>query len=556
MRPISGRTAIIAALLAYLFLPGTPLRADGDPEDPGSSYEMPPLEAENLLLLVNAESPCSTAVAAIYRSYYPDLPADQVLYLTGLPDCASLSSDPADEIITRDQFETLIAQPVRDYLIASGLVNDVYCIVTTAGMPYRIEDSHSDLGAVVYPAGSSPILTFDNRYRVDAASVESELAVLFQVDPALPDGTRMPIEGRIVNPYQGYISPIRAWQSQRDILFRRDLLRWTYMWRVTYSPKIEGVFDYGGRSAEDRIMSAGDVYLVARLDGPRAEGTWPVRTVREMLRRAAVVSRPERPDFVGYNPAKSVLVVDESDCGHLLAYAQVFNFPPQYHSLTFHEKPTPPGAEEFGVSFNEWNHFERAYAWLTGNDPLWDQPCLSPSEFGLGGSVLWDPSCGLPNEDDLPEGTGICGLMTYGRNAQDGRPSNYLLASGPDGEELFPCVYGAVFSSLESYNAVTMFSDAPTGQGKIVEFITMGGTAAVGHAFEPVPDALVQGDYLMANLLRDDDGDGIGDLTLVEATFTGLPYLSWSEVMIGDPLMRLHLGRGGIVEVDLGQIVP
>ncbi len=132
----------------------------------------------------------------------------------------------------------------------------------------------------------------------------------------------------------------------------------------------------------------------------------------------------------------------------------------------------------------------------------------------------------------------------------DGRPAYYLLPSGPSGGPLFECSPGAVFASLESYNAVTMFTDASTGQGKIADFITMGGTAAVGHSFEPEVGATIQGEFLLRNLLRDDDGDGVGDLTLVEAVFSAMPYLSWSEVLIGDPLMRVRSGPGGIVNPE------
>ena len=37
-------------------------------------------------------------------------------------------------------------------------------------------------------------------------------------------------------------------------------------------------------------------------------------------------------------------------------------------------------------------------------------------------------------------------------------------------------------------------------------------------------------------------------MTFIEAAFTGIPYLSWSEVVIGDPLMRIAFGPGGHVQ--------
>jgi hypothetical protein len=120
---------------------------------------------------------------------------------------------------------------------------------------------------------------------------------------------------------------------------------------------------------------------------------------------------------------------------------------------------------------------------------------------------------------------------------------------GPGGGPLFNVVNGAVFTSIESFNAVTMFSDVntlPVAQGKLVNFISIGGTAAIGHSFEPQPDAAIDNEFLFYNLLADANGDGRADLTLVEAAFTAIPYLSWSEVLIGDPLMRIAYGPGGL----------
>lgn len=45
--------------------------------------------------------------------------------------------------------------------------------------------------------------------------------------------------------------------------------------------------------------------------------------------------------------------------------------------------------------------------------------------------------------------------------------------------------------------------------------------------------------------MADENGDGIADLTFIEAAFSSIPFLSWSEVVIGDPLMRIAYGPGG-----------
>jgi hypothetical protein len=160
--------------------------------------------------------------------------------------------------------------------------------------------------------------------------------------------------------------------------------------------------------------------------------------------------------------------------------------------------------------------------------------------------LFWDDTTAIMNQGYLGQGMALLGLLTYGRNAGDGRPYNYLLTSGPGGGPLFTCAPGAVFASHESFNGVTMFTDAaPRAQALLAEFIQIGGSGAVGHAFEPERLALIQGDYLLRNWSRDDNGDGVGDLSLVEACFSAMPFLSWSEYVIGDPLMRLHAGPGG-----------
>ena len=95
-----------------------------------------------------------------------------------------------------------------------------------------------------------------------------------------------------------------------------------------------------------------------------------------------------------------------------------------------------------------------------------------------------------------------------------------------------------------------MFLNYNTFQGKIVDFLHVGGTGAVGHAFEPMADAIINTQFLFENLLRDEDGDLAGDLCFAEAAFSAMPYLSWAEVAVGDPLMRLHEGPGARIYVD------
>lgn len=518
----------------------------------GSRAGSTSLRPADVLILVNAGSPVSIATARMYRKFHPEITVNQVLYLTGLPDCASATATPADEIITRTDFESFIAAPLRDYLISTGKVNTVYCFITTAGMPYRIEDSNPAFADVIKPAASDAMLTVKNRTIVDAASVESELAVLFQIDPTAPESSRLSALNRLVNPYQGYRSGIRSWAAMRDVLQRRTSFRWTYMWRVSKGPAIEGLFSNSGYSAAERRMSPADIYLVARLDGPRQQGQLPIFNVKRSLVRAAAASDPNFAQFVGYNPWGSVIAVDHAPgAPSPFSYTCAYNLPPQYTFLSHSTNAVPPGAESFTNSFNGSDHFLRCFEWLTGASPPSGDLTFEAIDVGLRGIGVIDRTNQRLTGDVLPPDMGLVGLLTYGCNGGDGRPPSYLLTGGSGGGPMFHCAPGAVFSSLESYNAVTMFSSSYTGQGKIVDFIEIGGSGAVGHAFEPEVGATFQGEFLMWNLLRDDDLDGTGDLCWVEAAASAMPYLSWSEVILGDPLMRLVEGPGGLAPEEV-----
>ncbi len=511
-----------------------------------------PLKWWNVLILVNQDSPAGLEIVKMYRQFHPDIKDHQVLHLAGLTDSATLTSTPANEIISRSDFETLIAQPTRDHLTSLGIENRTYVIITTAGMPYRIEDTDPDFANVVMPAASDPGLTVTNRNLVNAASVESELSVLFQIDPQLDETARAPINGRLVNPYQGYRSSIKKWALDRDILGKRNGFRWSNMWRIFKSALMEGEFNGAGYAALERRMSPADIYLVSRLDGPRLQGEYPVHAVYNMLLRSAMVSDPNHPRFVGLNEADSILVLDHSPtppAPSVFAYTEVLNMPPQFQILDYETHPIPPGGEDYGTLFTAANHFFRAHEWATGSPATAGATGQVSATLTLGGISFWDDTGTILNGALVGDDQSIIALQSYGRNGGDGRPTNYLLVSGPNNGPLFKCSPGAIFSSLESYNAVTMFLNPFTNQGKICEFIEMGGTGAVGHSFEPEVGGTIQGEFMISNYLRDDDGDGVSDLCLVEALYTAIPYLSWTELALGDPLTRVRSGEGGRIKV-------
>ncbi len=511
------------------------------------------LGPENVLLLVNENSGTSRYIARLYRSYHPEIDESQVLYLSGLPDCSGSQSQPEDEIINRfdenpddgidmSGYEELIAQPIREYLTDPCYperMQRIMCIVTTAGMPYRINDRFT--ADVVKPAGSNSDAVVLQERIINAASVESELSCLWITDTEWGTSSA----NRIVNPYQGYRGgPItqfpREWPGSQ-----------TFSWTTAKStipqhddPKMEGLKPQGNYGTENRHFHAGHIYLTCRLDGPKGQGQSAVFAVRNMLERAYRASS----DKYGVNLNESVTVFDDAPSLSGIYhhdYNQVFNLavgqdfwrfedlmshPPAVPIIKFHDDYVSGFLQMTGSVYDEYN-----------KDIFNGYMTIGPDLF----KILIDRRTGKNLTQEMLEASDkVLLYATYGTNGDGPCSSGYLL-TGCNGEPIFKFANGAVFTSIESFNAVTMFTCPGTGQAKIVDFITAGGTGAIGHCFEPQPDAAIDNEFLFYNLVADDNNDGWADLTFVEAAFTAIPYLSWSEVVIGDPLMRYcYLGNG------------
>jgi uncharacterized protein (TIGR03790 family) len=87
---------------------------------------------------------------------------------------------PGAEEISRQEYERLVAMPVAEFLRAGGFAESVYYIVTTAGVPLKIQGSGGMDG--------------------DAASVDSELTLLYS---DIRNGRLHPARGLVSNPFFG-----------------------------------------------------------------------------------------------------------------------------------------------------------------------------------------------------------------------------------------------------------------------------------------------------------------------------------------------------------------
>ena len=501
------------------------------------------LQPSDVLILVNENSSTSKYIAKLYRQYYPDVPESQVIYLSGLTDCSGPDSTAADEIITREDYNNLIAQPVRDYLIVNDLVTSIKVIITTAGMPYRIEDTvYSD---AIYPAGSNPSVVAGYTMELNAASVEAELVGLWYGDyGSNPFG----LDNRLVNPYQGYrYSGIELFDR---VVPGIKIMDWNEA--ISFlgpSPKMEGEPLWFGTI--NRNFNAGDMYLTCRLDGPKEEGKSAVFAVRAILERARRASSTS----YGVNPLQAVAVFDDAPSSEL-DENRVFNLDTSVNYWVYDpDVPQPPNAhgllnkDDYVAGFTAMTNESVDYSNM--NTGLMDSAydlCVILDRRSATRTNQADLEALLDTYPEREQYQGAILVATFGCNGDEGCVSDYILEGGPDGAALFDLVNGAVFTSIESLNAVTMFSDVstlPGAQGKLVDFIEIGGAGAIGHSFEPRSTAAIDNLYLFYNLLADSDGDGIADLTFIEAAFTAIPFLSWTEVVIGDPLMQIAYGAGG-----------
>jgi len=126
-------------------------------------------------------------------------------------------------------------------------------------------------------------------------------------------------------------------------------------------------------------------------------------------------------------------------------------------------------------------------------------------------------------------------LGTYGSNHAGSFP---MTAGGQSAATTFADSFnyapGAIFNTIESYNGrdfggVGGHPGIP--QEQCADFISAGGTFAIGHAWEPLADTIPDNEFLATNYI-------LGNLCWAEAAWTSIPCLSWMHVVIGDPLAR------------------
>lgn len=399
-----------------------------------------------------------------------------------------------------------IRTPLRDHLVAEDLTHKIRCFVTTKGMAHRIRDFDNA------NSGDSPTQTDTEHMNRDCnnASLEAELALLWQ---NLSDGEAGGAadsfsDGMIVNPYWGKSDPISKWPTTHidsTKAFVGAYVPGRFWWTTTTDPA--------------GALTPGDIYLVCRLDGNTVDD------VRALIDRSRhiVVDMPT-----------AAIILDESNSDGV-------------------QTPTPPPSSEYD---NQYGLPE-----TNGGDDyeLMRDTLLSVGRIAAA-NIHYDA---LANQDHfivgprLPfDGEGIVVskpvllLAHYGANHHGTRPGG---TSDPDANSLYAASFnyapGAIMNTMESFNAKA-FGGLTTSfnQEQIADFIAAGGTFGLGNVYEPFASTVPDTIFVLRNFI-------LGNLTWAEAAHTSISFLSWQQIVIGDPLARIvrsteDINGDGVVDVE------
>ncbi|MBN2581375.1 MAG: TIGR03790 family protein [Pirellulales bacterium] len=121
----------------------------------------------------------------------------------------------------------------------------------------------------------------------------------------------------------------------------------------------------------------------------------------------------------------------------------------------------------------------------------------------------------------------VIGYVSYGiHDGSGGLEPGYI-----PNQLNFSLANGAVFTTHESYNAITFELPESQDQGLLAEWLAKGGTAGVGNVQEPLNGTPYEAneDQLFKML--------VGGYTFAEASWSSLRQLSYVNTVVGDPLM-------------------
>ncbi len=386
--------------------------------------------------------------------------------------------------ITYANFVAKLRNPLRLHLSTNSLSRTIRCLVLTKGLPHRILDFDVP-GAGDQPGQAAAEM---NAGDVTYSSVDSELTLLNQTletgeNGGLGDSKS---DGGILNPFARTTQPISGYGTMNIQSGKNYLAVGGFggiLWRTLTV----------GASA----LTAGDIYLVCRLDGP----TLP-----------QVFASIDRAQNITLDLETATIILDESGSDGL-------QFTSDADSEIDNDGP---------VSFtNGGDDYEQTRDLLTGDGRfaaanIRYNAAAGASQFFVGPLVNYGGGIVVNNPIML--------LATYGNN-HNGSPGT----AGTTYPTSYIYAPGAIFNTIESYNgrAFGGLGVGPTPQAQLSDFIASGGTFGIGNVWEPFSFTVADNLQITRNFL-------LGNMSWAEAAYTAIPLLSWQQVVIGDPLARVR----------------
>jgi hypothetical protein len=451
------------------------------------------LRDEDALLIYDSRTADSLAVAEFYAGSKkvpsgvgnrPGLhPAVRVLDLatTGVP-----VSPPGN--ISYANFITNLRTPVRTHITSNNLATRVRCLILTKGLPHRVQDTDVPNNADFPGEGPGQFIPELTSNDCTSASVESELTLLWQdlTNTEAGGSSDSRADGVINNPYARNTRPFFTLNNQHALSNK-----------VFTSTGTGPLWQPAGAIGSSTRLNPGDILLTARLDAD---------TVPDVL--AALT----RAQTILYNTATATILLDE-DGSNLDNVGATF------------------------AALNAGNDYELTQTSLTNDGRFRPAPAVPPP------NILYNNAAGAANffvgpnlcfQQGILVTTPVILLASYGSNHSgvpilcDSTPAGTLYATS------FIYAPGAIFNTVESFNGrdfggLGQLSFAP--QQQAADFLGAGGTFALCNAWEPLADSVPDNKYIIDNFV-------LGTLSWVEASWTGIPALSWMQTTVGDPLAR------------------